>query len=82
MKISPVRYHFQSSFEFCMGRGFHVRSFMSELNKSLHERTSLRQRLHETESVWNWYKINMDKARVYMGPGGLDLLSDTKWIHL
>ena len=41
MKTSPVRYHFKSSFEFCMGRGFRVRSFTSEFDKSFHDRTSL-----------------------------------------
>ena len=43
MKTSPVRYHFKSSFDFCMRRGFRVRSFTSELNKSFHDRTSLRR---------------------------------------
>ena len=41
MKTSPVREHFKSSYEFCMGRGFRVESFMSELNKNFHDRTSL-----------------------------------------
>ena len=29
-----------------------------------------RQDLHGTRSVWNWYKIVMDKPCVHMGPGG------------
>ena len=41
MKTSPIKYHFQSSFEFCMGRGFRAGSFVSELNKSFNDRTSL-----------------------------------------
>ena len=27
-------------------------------------------RLHETGSVWNWYKIGTDKHCVYTGPSG------------
>ena len=30
----------------------------------------LRQRLHRTGSIWNWYKLGMDKPCVYTGPGG------------
>ena len=41
MKTNPVRYNLYSSFELCLGRGFRVRSFMSELSKSFHDRTSL-----------------------------------------
>ena len=39
-------------------------------------RTSLRQRLHETGSVWNRYEIGTDKPCVYTGTDG----SGTDWI--
>ena len=36
-----------------MGKGFRVRSFMSELNKSLHDRTSLRSPGTVTSNLFN-----------------------------
>ena len=37
---------------------------------SLPEIANLRQRLHETGSVWKRYEIGRDKPCVHMGPGG------------
>ena len=42
MKTSTVMLHFKSSFEFSIEREFCVRSFMSELNESLKDHTSLK----------------------------------------
>ena len=44
MKTSSGKVTFLSSFEFCVGRGFRVRSFMSEINKSFHDHTSLMEK--------------------------------------
>ena len=42
MKTSTVRYsYFQSSFQFCVGRGFRITLYISELNKSFHDHASV-----------------------------------------